>query len=248
MNDRGMFSRCENTHGRGNCEKWGAVVYPKCRSGFSPAGCCICRPSVPNCGALGFNGGIDLSCAKRIIIGDPRRMDCASGQEYDAGLCYRPCNSGYNGVGPVCWGNAPSGWVNCGMGAAKTSKICAETIFDQVVSVGNLALNIATFGAGRAASFAKNSAEARRLKELYENMKKIVDANQRVQQIVNHGQGKYPAVEAGKSIAEILRANPDNITPEDMVRVAAQIAALIDPTGVADVVAAYTYPKCSKIK
>jgi len=45
-----------------------------------------------------------------------------------------------------------------------------------------------------------------------------------------------------------LKANPDNITPEDMVRVAAQIAALIDPTGVSDVVAGYTYPKCSKIK
>jgi hypothetical protein len=49
-------------------------------------------------------------------------------------------------------------------------------------------------------------------------------------------------------MADLLKANPDNITPEDMVRVAAQIAALLDPTGVADVVGSYTYPKCSKIK
>lgn len=30
-------------------------------------------------------------------------MSCASGQEYDAGLCYEQCAEGYNGVGPVCW-------------------------------------------------------------------------------------------------------------------------------------------------
>ena len=175
-------------------------------------------------------------------------MNCGAGLYYDAGLCYKNCNSGYNGIGPVCWANGPSGWVDCGMGAAATSKVCAETIFDQVSSVGNLALNAATFGVGKAASFAKNSAEAKKLKELYENMKKIVDTNEKVQKIVSQGQGKFPEVEAGKSLAEILKANPDNITPEDMVRVAAQIAALIDPTGVAGVVAAYTYPKCSKIK
>jgi hypothetical protein len=69
FSDRGMFSRCERDNGRGNCEKWGAVVYPKCKSGFSPVGCCICRPAVPNCKALGMNGGIDLSCAKKLIIG-----------------------------------------------------------------------------------------------------------------------------------------------------------------------------------
>jgi hypothetical protein len=30
------------------------------------------------------------------------------------------------------------------------------------------------------------------------------------------------------------------------VRAAAQIAAILDPSGVAGVVASYTYPKCSK--
>ena len=175
-------------------------------------------------------------------------MGCPAGQVYDAGLCYKGCNSGYNGIGPVCWANGPSGWVNCGMGAAATSKVCAETIFDQVSSVGNLALNAATFGAGKAASFAKNSAEAKKLKDLYEKMKKAADNSQKVQDAIKQAQGKYPGVEEGKSMADLLKANPDNITPEDMVRVAAQIAALLDPTGVADVVGSYTYPKCSKIK
>lgn len=57
--------------------------------------------------------------------------------------------------------------MNCGMGAAKTSKVCAETIFDQVTSAGNLALNVATFGAGKAADAAKDAAKAAELKKRY---------------------------------------------------------------------------------
>ena len=34
-------------------------------------------------------------------VGTP--LTCSSSEEYDAGLCYQPCDEGYNGVGPVCW-------------------------------------------------------------------------------------------------------------------------------------------------
>jgi hypothetical protein len=64
LNDKGMKKRCESKHGKGKCEKNGAIFYPKCKSGFKNVGCCICRPSRPNCRALGLNNGIDLSCAK----------------------------------------------------------------------------------------------------------------------------------------------------------------------------------------
>ena len=249
FNDKGMYRRCERDNGGGgSCEKSGLIVYPKCKAGFNAFGCCICRPPVPNCVGLGYNRGIDLSCAKKLIIGDPKSMDCPAGQIYDAGLCYKGCNNGYSGVGPVCWANGPNGWVDCGMGAAKTSKVCAETVFDQVSSVGNLALNVATFGAGKAASYAKNSAEAKKLQELYEKMKKFAENSEQVQKLISTAQGKFPANEAGKSTAELLKANSNDLTPEDMVRVSAQIAALADPTGASDVVAAYTYPKCSKIQ
>jgi hypothetical protein len=66
FNDNGMSGRCQSDNGKGNCEKNGLMYYPKCRSGYSAFGCCICRPSAPNCGALGYNGGIDLSCAKKV--------------------------------------------------------------------------------------------------------------------------------------------------------------------------------------
>lgn len=52
-------------------------------------------------------------------------MDCGPGLSKDAGLCYKNCPDGYAGVGPVCWGSNPPEWVNCGMGAAKDSKVCA---------------------------------------------------------------------------------------------------------------------------
>jgi hypothetical protein len=87
LDKSGMISRCEADHGRGNCEMSGLIAYPKCKSGYSPFGCCICRPTPPNCRVIGMNGGIDLSCAKKIILGDPIRMSCASGKQYDADLC-----------------------------------------------------------------------------------------------------------------------------------------------------------------
>lgn len=134
------------------------MYYPKCKEGFNAFGCCICRPNPPDCWALGYNGNFDISCYKKIIIGDPISMDCINNQVYDAGLCYDVCQDGYTGVGPVCWKSPPAGWVQCGMGAAKDSGICASAIFDQVSSVGNFALSIATFGAGKAVKLAKNAA------------------------------------------------------------------------------------------
>lgn len=57
-----------------------------------------------------------------------------------------------DGVGPVCWGRAPEGWVGCGMGAATTSKVCTDTIVNQIASVGQMALNVVTMGATAVAS------------------------------------------------------------------------------------------------
>lgn len=76
MNNDGMLRRCRADNPGNDCEMWGAVAYPKCKTGYSPAGCCICRPAVPDCNKEGYNGGIDLSCAKKIIIGTPHQGGC----------------------------------------------------------------------------------------------------------------------------------------------------------------------------
>lgn len=120
FSNSGMFSRCEKDNGQGNCEQSGAIVYPKCKAGFSAFGCCICRPAVPNCEALGYNNGVDLSCAKKVILGASKSMSCDGGLHFDNELCYPPCKAGYYGVGPVCWQNTPPGWNSCGMAVAKT--------------------------------------------------------------------------------------------------------------------------------
>jgi hypothetical protein len=250
----GMRSRCEADHGKGNCEKNGAIYYPKCKPNYHNVGCCICRPDdKPNCEKLGLKKGIDLSCAKKIIIGDPRVGVCPEGQDRDGGLCYKQCKAGYHGVGPVCWGEPPEQdgkkWVNCGMGAARTKLICANTIFNQVSSVGMMAVNlvaeVVTFGGSGAASTAANAAEnaskLATLKKKLEELKKLYDAAKPAIQAVIKAKK-----EVGVIVSEADLANDTVIVPEDIARIAAQIAAIVDPTGIADTVAAYMYPKCSK--
>lgn len=38
---------------------------------------------------------------------------CLDDQDKDGDLCYPRCNSGYHGVGPVCWGECPWGYTVC---------------------------------------------------------------------------------------------------------------------------------------
>ena len=174
-----MFNRCQAVHGAGNCEKTGAIVYPKCRSGYYHFGCCICRPYKPDCRAEGYNGGIDLSCAKYIIIGKPSSKTCSTGLEKNGGLCYTPCRDSHDGVGPVCWGRPPTGWVNCGMGAAPTSGKCAGVVFDQVTSVAEVALNIATFGSSSLATKAISTIQdIDELRSTYKSLKQMYESTE----------------------------------------------------------------------
>jgi len=249
LNDKGMKSRCEKKHGRGKCEKNGAIFYPKCKSGYKNVGCCICRPSRPNCRALGMNKGIDLSCAKKVQIGAPKPGICGNGQVRDAGLCYKKCRVGFDGVGPVCWGQPPKRWVQCGMGAAKDSKTCAGIVFDQVASVGEMAMFAASLGSSSAATGgakgAKSSARLAKLKAQFAKMKKAFD---KIKDSKNVKKAIKAAEAAGnvKAGYDASQTAANAVTEEDMVRAAAEIAAILDPTGVSSTVAAYTYPKCSK--
>jgi hypothetical protein len=272
-NNNGMIGRCERDHGKGKCEMWGAIAYPKCKPGYHTIGCCICRPSVPNCAALGMNGGLDLSCAKKLIIGKPRTMSCAAGLQYDAGLCYKKCNAGFYGVGPVCWADAPKGWVGCGMGAAKDSKVCKDTIIGQITSVGEMALSITsmvvTAGGSAAATggakAAANVGKIAKIKATMEKIKKFITSNKKVKELIEKAKDIKKKVETVKEKVDKVKeqyeqaqsivdtankvASEDysNYTEEDYARLAASVAALADPTGIAGVIENYTHPKCSKI-
>jgi len=245
----GARQRCARENPQG-CEQNGAIIYPKCKPGYSAAGCCICRPNPPNCSALGLNPGVDLSCAKKVTIGDPVPGVCGSQEQQDAGLCYSKCPGGFTGVGPVCWGQAPKGWVDCGMGAAKDSTTCAAIVAGQVVAVGNLALTIGSLGTSTSLTAGLSApAKASRLTKLTQEFTKLKtqwDVLQKTNQNVKTAVTAFKAANAGRQGYIAMETIANATTEEDMVRFAAQIAAILDPSGAAGVVAAYTYPKCSK--
>jgi hypothetical protein len=60
VSDKGMYRRCEKDHGKGNCQKDGAIVYPKCKANFHKVGCCVCSPDCPS----GMTD-IGVSCQKK---------------------------------------------------------------------------------------------------------------------------------------------------------------------------------------
>ena len=59
-------------------------------------------------------------------------MTCKPGEEYDAGLCYTPCESGWNGVGPVCWEQCPPGWFECGAICVENAGRCTAKVLSIV--------------------------------------------------------------------------------------------------------------------
>ncbi len=78
LNLDGARSRCENDHGRGNCEKYGEIYYPKCRPGFHPSGCCTCIRDTQ-------------TQSKQVTaqIGSIPGAACNADEELDGGLCYK---------------------------------------------------------------------------------------------------------------------------------------------------------------
>ena len=148
LNDDGMIWRCENDHGPGNCEKWGAVYYPKCQGGYHAFGCCLCRPNSFTCSDMGYvtNHQVDLSCAKHLKIGDPTSLSCKSGLVQDGGLCYPACNYGFYGAGPVCWQSCGGSETDCGAGCANSPHSCGLAVFEMTISTLIVAANIVTLG------------------------------------------------------------------------------------------------------
>jgi len=63
---------------------------------------------------------------------------------------------------------------------------------------------------------------------------------------------KAQELDDAKSLAadslQLATANPEAITTEDMVRIAASYAALVDKTGISGVVSSFAFPTCDKIK
>ena len=231
ITDHGVYHRDTPSGGFGDPNSH----YYKCPKGFN-------RTIFPVTAA---NACEKVVPAKSVSKAKAKKMGSVCGsKEVDAGLCYDSCKSGYTGVGPVCWTSAPSDWVECGMGAAKDDKACAAATANQVVSVGMLAINIGSMGSANA----KKAKDIDKLSDLEKKLAKLKKAYKAFEQSKN---GKK-IIKTGKAASKVKKAydakkEMDKAqTEEDIIRVSAMIASLLDPTGVADVVAAYAYPLCSK--
>jgi len=154
----GQFARCNGDNSQG-CEQIppGMVnlVYPKCKAGYHSGdhdGGSIydCVPDANSC-----PGGKQMvlgSCPKDTYTnGVGQTLGCPKGMEQDGLLCYSSCGPNSHGVGPVCYDDCPSGWVQCGAGCAKDVASCATNTTQQVMSIiqsaAQIVLTVATMGA-----------------------------------------------------------------------------------------------------
>lgn len=221
---------------RSNEDKNGGLCYPKCSPGYYAVGCCVCSPSCP-----ANTVDIGVSCQKDSYgrgVGTIPDM-CKSGEDYDAGLCYRPCTGGRKGVGPVCWETTcPSNYpVNCGLSCAKSTGDCIGAVVDQVVSPLEMVLNIAgMIGTGGGSAVAKTAG-----KVAVKNAAKVTSKATIKSQI------KAKAKKMGKKVKDEMVDHFSQTAYE------AQLTGDfdwedLDPTGIANIVKAYNKPLCADVK
>jgi len=154
------------------------------------------------------------------------------------GLCYmEPCTPGFNSVGPVCWKQPPKGYVEYGMGAAKSVETCMSVSYNQGDTVRNLVLKIiqvVTAFATGGASVALSGMTFVQLIEGFRTMalKGMFDSTMKAYR--NSGPAAW--LDFNNVGASMM--------PADQVCYAAQILAVIDITGVAAVVDTFSYPMC----
>ncbi|MFK7772512.1 MAG: hypothetical protein AB8F94_10240 [Saprospiraceae bacterium] len=259
----GQMTRCEKDHGKGNCEQDGALVYPKCKENHVKQGCCICSPECPP----GYQD-IGVSCKKpsygRGVGVVP--TGCANGGQYNAGLCYQKCKNNYVGIGPVCWevtcpNVSGKQWIDCGAGCAKTGGDCATAIIDMattpLIAILNIAGMIVTGGgsgaatAGTGAAVTATTTTGKVIK--YTNkaiqggvkISKAIIENDligKAQQLLN---GKPMPAHQRKGIKEYasMAYDASRTTTFDW-----RDFTSIDPTGLANVAAAYANPLCRDVK
>lgn len=84
------------------CGLVGARGCSTCPAGFNNDGC-TCRRDVDIFAKESYGRGVGTV---------PNA--CGAGMQLDAGLCYQPCRTGFNGAGPVCWDTCPAGYGDHG--------------------------------------------------------------------------------------------------------------------------------------
>lgn len=240
----GQFQRCaaDNGNHEGNCMYDGVtgIVYPKCPAHYDYDGLGLCFKSQVDCGAYGMIQSpnfLDGSCGRNIISAFNKKVCKPEQGERSLGLCYKQkCPDGWDSVGPNCWEAPPAGWERCGMGAAPNLGTCAAVTYKQVDSVADLAANVLSVALSIASAGATSGSQ---FALLIKNFKRLLKVASWVNSAMDATMAQYNT--DGDVWTDIFKEDTSTL---DKVRIAAQIVSLVDQTGIAAIVGAYTYPKC----
>lgn len=215
--------RCTARDWFGTC--WWSVTDcpPDYGNGFAGL-CSLNTPSVPN----GMSGSALDPMKGTYGRGVGTIPTSCPGGQYDAGLCYKNCNSGYKGVGPVCWNTCPSGKAACGAGCATSSSVCTDVILNQVSSTVSLAVTVATLGESGVVTSEASSALSK-LRSQWSIFKQTEQG--------------ATMIKAAKTANNLRILESVVSAPSDQE--ALRRAANMDPTGVVATVGAYLYPVCN---
>lgn len=248
--------RCKQKHSTG-CWKSGALWVENCKAGFKHV-LGFCEKKDINCQAMGLKGDrIANSCTKNFYTRAPQQAGCPAGTEFSAGLCYASCGATADRVGFVCWGKCPAGWVNCGMGCAKSESDCRDNVTDQIVSVvdavASSALLVGSLGASAAGKNIMSKAAWKGIKKIGKVAATDVLKTTLVGTVVQAPGNIGKIANGTMDYIWDVGAIEDNTVMTDIekqhaiAKLALDSVSLIDPSGVVGVVSAYTKPVCKDI-
>lgn len=115
-----------------------------------------------------------------------------------------------------------------------------NNIVDQVLAVGELAVNVATFGASSTAI--KSVKFAEKMTEFKEALEKAQKASEQLRNAIQKADAFNTAGESDDLFAML---NSGSV--EDQALAAAEIAAFFEPTGILGLALAFNHPVCSEI-
>ncbi len=137
-------------------------------------------------------------------------MSCASGLEYDTGLCYKACPSGASGVGPLCYASCPKSWSRVGVWCFESSTEADWAIAGIVV--GSVALVVAAAVAAEAAGVVLIGGEAEAGTIATERSAAYF------QSFLDLGPGQGDTTfDAGRWWVRFSPTNPLDVIPEDVI-------------------------------
>jgi hypothetical protein len=110
----------------------GGTVEDGCKDGYQKRAS-MCYKAAPH--GFGGSGQDPTRPTYSRGVGTVPNLVCPAGKENNASLCYPQCRPSYKGNGPVCWGDTPPNYIECGAGFARNKSICNEITSNQAQAV-----------------------------------------------------------------------------------------------------------------